>query len=132
MIPVADLRHLARGRLRDAKALFRASRYDGSAYICGYAVEIALKARICRTLRWPGFPTSAKDFDGLQSLKTHRLEHLLRLTGREERIRLKHDAEWDELRVWDPERRYAPIGTTSRGSAESMLRAAEAILRVIL
>jgi HEPN domain-containing protein len=131
MIPVSDLRLLARGRLRDAKALFRANRYDGSAYICGYAVEVALKARICRTLRWPGFPTRAGEFDGRQSLKTHKLEHLLRFTGQELRIWGKYEAEWKDVAVWDPERRYLPIGTTNRGEAESMLRSAQVLVRVL-
>ena len=131
MIPVADLRHLARGSLRDAKALFRARRYDASAYICGYAVEVALKARICRTLRWGGFPASAKDFEGLQSLKTHRLVDLLRFTGQEQRILRKYEPEWNVVVRWNPERRYLPVGTTQRSDADSMLRSAQVLLRVL-
>lgn len=49
MIPKADLKATARARLRDAQVLLRGKRLDGAVYLCGYAVEIALKARICRT-----------------------------------------------------------------------------------
>jgi HEPN domain-containing protein len=49
MISRTDLRAIARALLRDAEALLAAKRYDGAFHICGYAVELALKARICRT-----------------------------------------------------------------------------------
>ena len=45
MIPVAELDNIARARLEDAKTLLAASRFDGATYLCGYAVEVALKAR---------------------------------------------------------------------------------------
>jgi len=31
---------------------------DGATYLCGYAVEVALKFRICLTLNWPEFPST--------------------------------------------------------------------------
>lgn len=52
MIPRLELRRLAYARLADSRALYAAGRYDAALYLCGYAVELALKARICRTLRW--------------------------------------------------------------------------------
>jgi HEPN domain-containing protein len=81
MLSTKDLRAIARARLEDARVLLQAKRYDGALYLCGYAIELALKARICRTLRWLGFPDSDKDFKGLSSLKTHDLEVLLRFLG---------------------------------------------------
>jgi HEPN domain-containing protein len=74
MISTKDLRAIARARLRDAQVLLRAKRFDAAFYLCGYAIELALKARICRTLKWPGFPESAQDFKGFQLVKTHDLE----------------------------------------------------------
>jgi len=50
VIPVAELDKLAQARLDDAQALLAANRYDGATYLCGYAVEMALKARTCRVL----------------------------------------------------------------------------------
>ena len=55
MILTQDLKKSAKARVEDADALFNALRYDGAVYICGYAIEMGLKARICRTLKWPGF-----------------------------------------------------------------------------
>lgn len=63
MIKVADLQKLARARLKDAKSLLSAKRFDGAIYIGGYVVEIALKARICRTLKWSEFPETRKEFE---------------------------------------------------------------------
>jgi hypothetical protein len=61
MIPTKDLKSIARARFRDAQVLLRARRFEGAFYLCGYAVELALKARICRTLKWAGFPDSRKE-----------------------------------------------------------------------
>lgn len=131
MIAADDLKHLARGRLRDAKALFRAGRYDAAAYICGYAVEVALKARICRTLKWPGFPESNKEFEHFQSFKTHRLGTLLSLSGQEERIRARYLPEWTLVSPWDPAIRYQLIGTTQREDARLMLEAVKVLVRAL-
>jgi hypothetical protein len=50
MIDNDELHRIAQARLEDAEALFRSGRYDGAIYIGGYAIEMALKARICETL----------------------------------------------------------------------------------
>ena len=57
MISVAELDNIARARIEDATALLTAGRFDGATYLCGYAVEVALNARICRTLNWTEFPS---------------------------------------------------------------------------
>ena len=111
MISTKDLRTIARARLRDAQVLLRSKRFDGAWYLCGYAVELALKARICRTLKWPGFPESAQDFKGLQSVKTHDLDILLRFSGVEDGERHIQNTELFGLqieraiifRAWRPE-----------------------------
>jgi hypothetical protein len=61
MIPVAELDRLARARLEDAKALLAATRYDGAVYLCGYAVEVALKARTCRAIKVEPGSVEVKD-----------------------------------------------------------------------
>jgi len=85
---------MARARQRDARALFARRRYDGAAYIGGYALEVALKVRICRTLHWPAFPATAGEFRSFQCLKTHTLETLLAFAGVEAKITSKFTAEW--------------------------------------
>ncbi len=131
MLTRAELRRISRARLADAKALFRAKRYDGAAYLCGYAIEVALKARICKTLRWTEFPSTNKGFEGLASFKVHNLEILLRLSGRETFIRANHTASWSVIASWNPESRYNRIGTTSRIQAETMIQETETILGVL-
>ena len=81
MLSIPELKEISSARLRDSRVLFAARRYDGSHYLCGYAVEIALKARICKTLNWAGFPDKGKEFEGLGSFRTHDFEVLLRLSG---------------------------------------------------
>ena len=47
---IAELEKLSKDRLSDAKAFHKAGCFDGSFYICGYAVELGLKKKICITL----------------------------------------------------------------------------------
>jgi HEPN domain-containing protein len=42
-----QLQELAYLRLEEAETLYASRLYDGCAYLCGYAVELALKAKIC-------------------------------------------------------------------------------------
>jgi HEPN domain-containing protein len=131
MISNKDLRAIGRARLRDAQVLLRAKRFDGSYYLCGYAVELVLKARICRTLRWPGFPESAQDFKGFQLLKTHDLEILLRFSGAEVRVKSRYMSEWSEVLKWHPEKRYQAIGQLKPREAADMIRYVERLLTIL-
>ena len=131
MISAIDLRSIARARLRDAQILLQAKRFDGAFYLCGYAVEVALNARICRTLKWSGFPDAAQDFRGLQSLETHDLEILLRLSGVEARVKTRHLAEWSAVLDWNPEKRYQPIGKSTQQQATDMVTSAKRLLEVL-
>jgi len=131
MIPVAELDRIAQARLEDAKALLAAGRHDGATYLCGYAIEVALKARICRTLNWLEFPSSVGEFHAYRSFQTHELEVLLHLSGQEAKIKQQHFTDWNTLAVWRPESRYHIVGTAQRGDAEAMIGAAEKLLKVL-
>jgi len=131
MIVVSDLRKIARARLEDAAVLCEAGRYDGAVYVCGYAVEIALKARICRTLKWNAYPSTASEFQKYQSFRTHDLDVLLRLSGRLAKINAKHMVEWSAVSKWDPNNRYRVIGSTSATEAKNMIRATKALLEAL-
>ena len=113
MLTKQELRLIARARLQDAEALFRANRYDGSIYLCGYAIEIGLKNKICKTLRWNEFPSTKSEFQNLQSFKTHNLDILLKLSGAESKIKLNFLSEWSQVAKWEPDARYKPIGSSS-------------------
>lgn len=131
MIPTADLRSVARARLRDAQVLVRAKRFDGAFYLCGYSVELALKARICRTLKWTGFPQTSNEFAGLGSVKTHDLEILLRFSGIADRITKNYLSEWSEVLAWSPEKRYQAVGQSTPQQARDMLNSAKRLLATI-
>lgn len=133
MITRADLAKTAREHLRGARILRRSRAYDSAVYLCGYAVEIALKARICRTLRWTNFPETPAEFKTKQSLRTHDLDALLDFTGVQARIQqppLKTD--WSTVKLWNPEQRYRPVGTKTAGDAEDMIAATRKLLDVLL
>ncbi len=131
MISVAELDRIAQARLEDAKALLQAGRYDGATYLCGYAVEVALKAQICRTLNWPDFPSTSGEFQAYKSFQTHELDVLLRLSGQEARIKQQHFTLWSEVVRWKAESRYNTIGTATGSKADAMIQAAEALLRIL-
>ncbi|MFQ5792285.1 MAG: HEPN domain-containing protein [Acidobacteriota bacterium] len=131
MISVAELDNIALARLEDARALLAAGRFDGATYLCGYAVEVALKARICRTLNWPEFPRTGSEFQAYRSFQTHELDVLLRLSGQEPRIKQNHFALWNAVAVWKVESRYNVVGTAQQPDATAMIQAADQLLAVL-
>ncbi len=131
MMTRTEMKQIARERLRDARLLLRQSRYDGAIYLGGYVVEMALKERICRTLKWSDFPNTGKEFSSLQSFKTHNLEDLLHLSGIEARIKGHYLNEWSDVVFWNPELRYNSPGNVSRADAQAFVNAAAVLLRVL-
>ena len=131
MIHRNELKRIARARLKDADILMASRRYDGAIYLCGYAIEITLKARICQALRWQGYPSSKREFHDYQSFRTHDLDVLLHLTGREQTIKTNFLAEWSAVAQWNPAARYQPVGTAKRNDAQIMISAAKILMRRI-
>lgn len=119
-----EIEKIVQARLDDAQVLYDASRFDGSVYLCGYAIELGLKARICRTLQWDEYPATSK----YQTFKTHDLDILLHLTGLEDKIKLNHFAKWSIVTQWNPEARYNPIGNVKDSDAKEMLDASKELL----
>ncbi len=134
MISIAALHGTAREYLRAAKLLRTRRSYDAAVYLCGYAVEIALKARICRTLYWTtGFPeTNAEFHDKGTLLKTHNFLVLLEYTGIGDHIRAGLLNEWSAVCQWTPEQRYNPQGTKTLTDADKMITATQKMLRALL
>lgn len=132
MISIAELQKIAKERLKDSETLFKSKRFEGANYLCGYVIEIALKARICKTLNWKeGFPSSGKEFNDYKSFKTHNLDVLLRLSGVEEKIKTEFLSEWSSLADWNPESRYEPIGTAKSQDVEIMINSAKKLLEIL-
>jgi hypothetical protein len=131
MLSRTELKDISKARLKDAKALLQLKRFDGAVYLCGYAVEIALKARICQSLRWTGYPSTRGEFQNYQTFRTHDLDILLHLSGIEARIKDAYLPEWSVLSTWDPEARYATVGTYTINEASMMIQAARTLLAAL-
>ncbi len=132
MLDRLNLTEISRGRLEDAEALFQCQRYDGAVYVCGYAVEIALKAKICETLNWAGYPSTKGEFNSLQTFRTHDLDILLYLSGIGEKLKAEKLADWSNVAEWDPEARYNPIGNVTAQAAERMIQSVRSLLEALL
>ena len=126
-----ELKEIAQARVEDGEVLLNSERYDGAIYLCGYAVEIALKGRICEILGWDGYPSTKKEFANYQTFRTHNLDVLLRLSGSEHKIRTEYLAEWSAVAEWDPEIRYKPIGSATKKGAELMIESSRKLLSVL-
>lgn len=62
-ITVEDLKSSSDHWVADAELLMREGRFGTAYYLCGYAIEVALKRRICLTLGWrDGYPNKKKKF----------------------------------------------------------------------
>ncbi len=131
MMTRAQIKQTAHQHLSDARLLLRQGRHDGAIYLGGYVVEMALKERLCRTLRWSGFPQTAKEFANFQSFKTHNLEVLLTLSGVETHVKLHYPTQWRTVAFWNPELRYNLPGTVSRIDAQAFIDAAAVLRRVL-
>jgi HEPN domain-containing protein len=75
-----DLQKMAEERVADASALLDAERYQAAYYLCGYAIECALKACIARKTREFDFP----DRKLVNDSYVHDVEKLLRVAGIEQ------------------------------------------------
>ncbi len=131
MIATAELRRIADAKLADAVVLRQAGRYDNAVYLGGYAVELALKARICDTLGWDGYPETGGEFHHLQSFRTHDLAILLHLSGQETRIENDfHDA-WGVVSNWNSAARYLAAGSANEDNCFTMLEAVALLVEAI-
>jgi len=131
MIAKTDLRKRARAKLKDAEILLKNKRYDGAVYLGGYVMELILKARTCRNLSWTGFPETNGEFQNYRSFKTHNLDILLSLSGVEQKVKLHHFMDWNNVNQWNPEMRYGEIGGMSSQDAKDILESIKNLMKVI-
>jgi HEPN domain-containing protein len=119
----AELKELAETRLVDAEILFQEERYDAAAYMCGYLLELALKACICRRLDVREYPAGRLK----SAFWTHNFDDLLLLAGLSEKLTADRVPElfstWSIVAGWEPDWRYRRAGSVRREEAEEMLRA---------
>ena len=77
MLAKADLQSLAQMRLDDSVFLLQSNRCSSAYYLAGYAVELALKARIAGQFQSNAIP----DKSFVNAIYTHRLDTLLSTAG---------------------------------------------------
>jgi hypothetical protein len=132
MITVSQLRGLSLARQEDASGLHQAGRYDAAIYLSGYAVELALKARICETLGWIEFPSTRGEFRSYQSLQTHELAILLEFSGIKRRVNTENPAAWKfVVENWGAHLRYLPVDSADVTTCSQMPDAVALLLEVI-
>jgi hypothetical protein len=118
-----QLQHLACVRLKEAEALYNSDCYDGCAYLCGYVIELGLKAAICSRLGVDDYPEKGSRLR--DALRTHDFDDLKLLAGMDRAFEASASslANWSLASEWTPERRYDPAGTFDRVTAEAILEA---------
>ena len=131
MISKIELEDLANNRLEDANVLMIANRFDAAVYLCGYAIELGLKHRICETLDWEGFPSTTREFENYKSFKVHNLNVLLHLSGFERKIKTEYVEEWSIVNTWNPESRYTLSENLDKETVEEMISATTKLLEIL-
>ena len=131
-ITAEQFRQVSDDRLTDCRALLAAGRYDAVMYLSGYVLEAALKACICDTLGWEGFPNRGGERAALfRPLFTHDLNMLLLYSGRESFVLSQLASEWNSVKGWKPELRYESSRSTTRAQAEQRIIEIERIQRAV-
>ena len=99
--------------------------YDGAVYLAGYAVETALKAKICKTLKIPAYPDEGSTKAVFAS---HDLTRLALLAGLSSTLTIAHPdlgVNWSVVAGWSPEWRYRPVGSVSITDSADFIQAVE-------
>jgi len=131
---VETLPGTARDRLEDARALLKAGRWSGAAYMSGYAVELGLKWKMCQALNWKEYPEAGLENKLVAALKTHDLIELSVLAGVSAGIKDSESVfpHWNIISKWGSEQRYQPKDMTTEDQAMTDVEAAGAVLDYLL
>ena len=106
-----DLQALAQVRYDDALSLLELGRYSSGYYLCGYSVELGLKACIARQVRSEEIPEK----DLFKNVYTHEFPRLVGQAGLRRELTDAQNADqqfqayWGIASEWSPESRYAML-----------------------
>lgn len=143
------LRELVDQKLKDAEILIANRRYASAIYIAGYALELALKLKICKIFKFAeGFPESKAEFifyqnsvksqpllagtiSQIKDIRNHDLNKLLFYSGAEYQIRLNFLNEWNLVVSWNPEMRYK-LQKVLKSQAVSNVKAIKILVQNLL
>ena len=102
------LQRISELRRSDAKTLLEAGHHHGAYYLCGYAVECALKACVAKQVRRHDFP----DKNLAAQAFTHDLKLLMKLAGlspeleRDMQSNKLLELNWTVVKDWSESSRY--------------------------
>ena len=122
-----ELKSISKTRLKEVKALYNNQLYDGATYLSGYAVETALKARICNILD-SDYPDTG---DIARVYLTHKFDILVKLGGLQKKLEIELNsninfkANWSLVTSWKETFRYIPIGTSTQSKVQEIIEALE-------
>ena len=115
IVTKAEFQELAEVRLVEAKSLLDQAMWNGAYYLAGYAVELALKACVIKSLMaTDAFPE--KEFS--KDCYTHAVEKLVKLAKLDGPLTTAMDADpdlranWPVARDWSEAKRYHRIDKT--------------------
>lgn len=107
-----DFQRIAHMRLQEADVLLRSRNYSGAYYLCGYAVECALKACIAKRVKRYEFP----DRRTVNLSYSHDSEQLASVADLAGELDLQKatdpdfDLNWTVVKDWSEESRYQRTG----------------------
>ena len=108
-----QFQELALIRLKESEALLEADCWDGAYYLCGYAIECALKACISKKTKEHDFPPPRST---IEKYYTHNLKLLMESAGLDVQLKMdmKSDPElevnWYAAVAWNESSRYEKHG----------------------
>jgi hypothetical protein len=108
-----DFQQLADLHLLHAQALMEARLYSGAYYLCGYVVECALKACICKRTNQFDFYASPDD---ARKAWSHKFGDLVKISGLEEELNAARQSDvalgvnWKTVANWSEDSRYEQQG----------------------
>ncbi len=126
-----DAQRIAEAKLNDALLLAQHQRYSTAYYLCGYAVEIGLKAAVARTIQAETIPAKGT----IDRVFTHDFARLVTLSGlggalSDARKSERFEANWSAVSKWSPDSRYAIIDQfTAIGLIQAVSNAEDGVFK---
>ena len=131
MLKQKEISDIAKSRLAEAQILHDNQKYDGAVYLCGYAVELSLKALVLRDKLW-GFPEDSEEFRLYSDVRTHDLDKLLKTAGGAHLLNDRSfQTSWGHITGWSSEFRYRPVGSFSLADSSRMISSARDIMETL-
>jgi HEPN domain-containing protein len=131
----ADIQALAKAKLAEADCLLRNGFFDAAFYIGGYAVELMLKARVCKTLGIDDFFQFKKGKPEIyRPYKVHDYEYLIILSGiyadfDRAQANVSFKTDWSIVSAWNENARY--LTGTTEATAKDFLTSVSQIVKWI-